>query len=205
MIALPQERSNFSRFLQGIKMKKYWLIPLMILFGAPYANSCGGQFDPASGTCRIIGPDGKMILYNSAPPQSGYSGGYSSDDYSNAPSQPIPFYAAIAVNRNTGDWGWSTGTLAESSAIEDAKNNCEKAGNGPCDTTATQLNGCLAMASSRGKNGSWSYFLSNSGTCGSVEKEALSNCRASKAKNCKIEIGQLDSEYQYLVEPLLRN
>jgi len=105
MIALPQERSNFSHFLQGIKMKKYWLIPLMILIGSPYANSCGGQFDPASGTCRIIGPDGKMILYNSAPPQSGYSGGYSSDDYSNAPSQPIPFYAAIAVNRNTGDWG----------------------------------------------------------------------------------------------------
>ena len=85
------------------------------------------------------------------------------------------------------------------------KNNCEKAGNGPCDTTATQVNGCLAMASSRGKNGRWSYFLSNSGTCGSVEKEALSNCRASKAKNCKIEIGQLDSEYQYSVEPLLRN
>ena len=109
------------------------------------------------------------------------------------------------MNRNTGDWGWSTGTLTEFSAIEDAKNNCEKAGNGPCEDTATQLNGCLAMASSRGKNGSWSYFLSNSGTCGSVEKEALSNCRASKAKNCKIEIGQLDSEYQYLVEPLLRN
>ena len=193
MIALPQERSNFSRFLQGIKMKKYWLIPLMILAGSPYANSCGGQFDPASGTCRIIGPDGKMILYNSAPPQSGYSGGYSSDDYSNAPSQPIPSYAAIAVNRNTGDWGWSTGTLTEFSAIEDAKNNCEKAGNGPCEATATQL------------NGSWSYFLSNSGTCGSVEKEALSNCRASKAKNCKIEIRQLDSEYQYMVEPLLRN
>ena len=86
-------------------MKKYWLIPLMILIGSPYANSCGGQFDPATGTCRIIGPDGKMILYNSAPPQSGYSGGYSSDDYSNIPSRPIPFYAAIAVNRNTGDWG----------------------------------------------------------------------------------------------------
>ena len=98
-------------------MKKYWLIPLMILAGSPYANSCGGQFDPASGTCRIIGPDGKMILYNSAPPQSGYSGGYSSDDYSNAPSQPIPSYAAIAVNRNTGDWGWSTGTLTEFSAM----------------------------------------------------------------------------------------
>ena len=120
-------------------------------------------------------------------------------------ANPSLFYAAIAVNRNTGDWGWSTGTLAESSAIEDAKNNCEKQGMAHVTLRATQLNGCLAMASSRGKNGSWSYFLSNSGTCGSVEKEALSNCRASKAKNCKIEIHQLDSEYQYLVEPLLRN
>ena len=45
-------------------MKKYWLIPLMMLACSPYANSCGGQFDPATGTCRIIGPDGRMIMYN---------------------------------------------------------------------------------------------------------------------------------------------
>ena len=202
MIALPQERSNFYRFLQGIKMKKYWLILLMMLAGNIYANP---TYDATRGALQN---DPSLCGYGYNPncsSQSGYSGGYSSDDYSNAPSQPIPSYAAIAVNRNTGDWGWSTGTLTEFSAIEDAKNNCEKAGNGPCEATATQLNGCLAMASSRGKNGSWSYFLSNSGTCGSVEKEALSNCRASKAKNCKIEIRQLDSEYQYLVEPLLRN
>ncbi len=183
-------------------MKKYWLILLTMFAGNTYANP---TYDATRGALQN---DPSLCSYGYNPncsTQGGYSGGYSSDDYSNAPSQPIPFYAAIAVNRNTGDWGWSTGTLTEFSAIEDAKNNCEKAGNGPCDTTATQLNGCLAMASSRGKNGSWSYFLSNSGTCGSVEKEALSNCRASKAKNCKIEIHQLDSEYQYLVEPLLRN
>jgi hypothetical protein len=48
-------------------MKKYWLIPLMMLAFTSYANSCGGQFDPATGTCRIIGPDGRMIMYNSAP------------------------------------------------------------------------------------------------------------------------------------------
>ena len=183
-------------------MKKYWLILLMMPAGNIYANP---TYDATRGALQN---DPSLCGYGynpNCPPQSGYSGGYSSDDYSNIPSRPITFYAAIAVNRNTGDWGWSTGTLAESSAIEDAKNNCEKAGNGPCEATATQLNGCLAMASSRGKNGSWSYFLSNSGTCGSVEKEALSNCRASKAKNCKIEIRQLDSEYQYLVEPLLRN
>jgi len=183
-------------------MKKYWLILLMMLADNIYANP---TYDATRGALQN---DPSLCGYGYNPncsSQSGYSGGYSSDDYSNIPSRPITFYAAIAVNRNTGDWGWSTGTLAESSAIEDAKNNCEKVGNGPCEAAATQLNGCLAMASSRGKNGSWSYFFSNSGTCGSVEKEALSNCRASKAKNCKIEIHQLDSEYQYLVEPLLRN
>ena len=42
-------------------MKKYWLIPLMMLACSPYANSCGGQFDPATGTCRIIGPDGRIL------------------------------------------------------------------------------------------------------------------------------------------------
>ena len=47
-------------------MKKYWLIPLMMLAFTSYANSCGGQFDPTTGTCRIIGPDGRMIMYNSA-------------------------------------------------------------------------------------------------------------------------------------------
>ena len=129
--------------------------------------------------------------------QGGYSGGYSSDDYSNAPSQPIPFYAAIAVNRNTGDWGWSTGFLGESVAIMDARMHCEKAERGECEGAATQLNGCLAMASSKDKKGNWAYFFSNSGICGVVEKEALLNCQTSKAKNCQIEIRQLDAQYKY--------
>ena len=45
-------------------MKKYGLILFMMLACSPYANSCGGQFGPATGTCRIIGPDGSMIIYN---------------------------------------------------------------------------------------------------------------------------------------------
>ena len=177
-------------------MKKYWLIPLMILIGSPYANSCGGQFDPATGTCRIIGPDGKMILYNSAPPQSGYSSGYS-----NVPAEPprSDYYAAIAINKATGDWGWSTGFLGESVAIMDARMHCEKAERGECEGAATQLNGCLAMASSKDKKGNWAYFFSNSGICGVVEKEALLNCQASKAKNCQIEIRQLDANYPYFM------
>ncbi|WP_048750084.1 DUF4189 domain-containing protein [Aggregatibacter segnis] len=181
-------------------MKKYWLIPLMILIGSPYANSCGGQFDPATGTCRIIGPDGKMILYNSAPPQSGYSSGYS-----NVPVAPprSDYYAAIAINKATGGWGWSTGQLGANDASLDAIMNCEKAGQGKCEVVATQLSGCLAMASSKDKKGNWTYFFSHSGICGSVEQEALSDCKASKAKNCQIEIRQLDAHYKYVIDKLL--
>ena len=40
-------------------------------------------------------------------------------------------------------------------------------------------------------------FFSRSGTCGFVEQEALLNCQASKAKNCQIEIRQLDANYKY--------
>ena len=80
-------------------MKKYWLILLMILACSPYANSCGGQFDPATGTCRIIGPDGRMIMYNSAPPQGGYSNAQV------GPPVGSHYYAAIAINKATGDWG----------------------------------------------------------------------------------------------------
>ena len=181
-------------------MKKYWLIPLMILIGSPYANSCGGQFDPASGTCRIIGPDGKMILYNSAPPQSGYSSGYS-----NVPAEPprSDYYAAIAINKATGGWGWSTGQLGANDASLDAIMNCEEAKQGKCEVVATQLSGCLAMASSKDKKGNWTYFFSHSGICGSVEQEALSHCKASKAKNCQIEIRQLDAHYKYVIDKLL--
>ena len=186
-----QERSNFSHFLQGIKMKKYWLILFMMLACSPYANSCGGQFDPATGTCRIIGPDGRMIMYNSAPTQGGYSNAQV------GPPVGSDYYAAIAINKATGDWGWSTGFLGESVAIMDARMHCEKAERGECEGAATQLNGCLAMASSKDKNGNWTYFFSRSGICGTVEQEALLNCQASKAKNCQIEIRQLDANYKY--------
>jgi len=89
-------------------MKKYWLILLTMFAGNTYANP---TYDATRGALQN---DPSLCSYGYNPncsTQGGYSGGYSSDDYSNAPSQPIPFYAAIAVNRNTGDWGWSTGTL----------------------------------------------------------------------------------------------
>ena len=121
--------------------------------------------------------------------------------YSNAPVAPArsDYYAAIAINKATGDWGWSSGFLGESTAIMDARLHCEKAERGECEGAATQLNGCLAMASSKDKKGNWTYFFSRTGICGAVEQEALLHCQASKAKNCQIEIRQLDANYPYFM------
>ena len=43
------------------------------------------------------------------------------------------------------------------------------------------------------------------GLVAQLKKKHYQTVEQAKLKNCKIEIGQLDSEYQYLVEPLLRN
>ena len=164
-------------------MKKYWLILLMMLADNIYANP---TYDATRGALQN---DPSLCGYGYNPncsSQSGYSGGYSSNDYSDAPSRPIPFYAAIAVNRNTGDWGWSTGTLTEFSAIEDAKNNCEKAGNGPCDTTATQLNGCLAMASSRGKTAVGLISYQIRGLAAQLKKKHYQTVEQAKLKTVKL-------------------
>ena len=172
-------------------MKKYWLILLTMFSGNTYANP---TYDVTRGALQN---DPSLCGYGYNPNCSS-QGGYSSD-YSNVPAAPprSDYYAAIAINKATGDWGWSTGFLGESVAIMDARMHCEKAERGECEGAATQLNGCLAMASSKDKKGNWAYFFSNSGICGVVEKEALLNCQTSKAKNCQIEIRQLDAHYKY--------
>ena len=58
----------------------------------------------------------EMIMYNSAPPQGGYSNAQV------GPPVGSDYYAAIAINKATGDWGWSTGFLGESVAIDGCKN-----------------------------------------------------------------------------------
>ena len=167
-------------------MKKYWLILLTIFAGNTYAT-----YDATRGALQN---DPSLCSYGYNPNCSSQGG------YSNAQVGPpvgSDYYAAIAINKATGDWGWSTGFLGESVAIMDARMHCEKAERGECEGAATQLNGCLAMASSKDKNGNWTYFFSRSGICGTVEQEALLNCQASKAKNCQIEIRQLDANYKY--------
>lgn len=168
-------------------MKKYWLIPLMMLACNTYANP---TYDATRGALQN---DPLLCAYGYNPNCSSQGG------YSNATVVPerSDYYAAIAINKATGDWGWSTGNLRESWAIMEAKINCQQALRGECEGAATQLNGCLAMASSKDGKGNWSYFFSRTGVCGVVEREALLYCLASKAKNCQIEIPQLDAHYQY--------
>ena len=82
-------------------MKKLLVVLLGLASLNVYANGCGGEYQPATGTCRIIDSSGRQILYNVGKPQS------SNSDYSqNQPSVvniDVPSkYGAWAVNPKTG-------------------------------------------------------------------------------------------------------
>lgn len=49
-------------------MKKLLFIFLGLASFNVYANSCGGEYQPATGTCRIIDSSGRQILYNVGTP-----------------------------------------------------------------------------------------------------------------------------------------
>ena len=93
-------------------MKKLILIALGLVSFDVYANGCGGEYQAATGTCRIIDGSGRQILYNVPPPKSGNS---------SPPPKKIVYvskYGAIATNEKT---GISSGALNKDS-IEEAKN-----------------------------------------------------------------------------------
>lgn len=45
-------------------MKKLFVVLLGLASLNVYANGCGGEYQPATGTCRIIDSSGRQILYN---------------------------------------------------------------------------------------------------------------------------------------------
>ena len=45
-------------------MKKLLVVLLGLASLNVYANGCGGEYQPATGTCRIIDSSGRQILYN---------------------------------------------------------------------------------------------------------------------------------------------
>ena len=164
-------------------MKKLFLIALGLVSFDVYANGCGGEYQAATGTCRIIDGSGRQILYNVPPPQSG--------SRSSPPPKKIVYvskYGAIATNEKT---GISSGALNKDS-IEEAKNEaikaCEQGGrNAPCKVAIWAGNACLAAAT--GKEGKkFRVFYTAREKPGQAEPAALKQCNKAGLKNCEITI-----------------
>jgi hypothetical protein len=163
-------------------MKKLILIALGLVSFDVYANGCGGEYQAATGTCRIIDGSGRQILYNVPPPKSGNS---------SPPPKKIVYvskYGAIATNEKT---GISSGALNKDS-IEEAKNEaikaCEQGGrNAPCKVAIWAGNACLAAAT--GKEGKkFRVFYTAREKPGQAEPAALKQCNKAGLKNCEITI-----------------
>ena len=163
-------------------MKKLLLIALGLVSFNVYANGCGGEYQAATGTCRIIDGSGRQILYNVPPPQSGNS---------TPPPKKIVYvskYGAVATNEKT---GISSGALNKDS-IEEAKHEaikaCEQGGrNAPCKVAICAGNACLAAAT--GKEGKkFRVFYTAREKPGQAEPAALKQCNKAGLKNCEITI-----------------
>ncbi|EIG27685.1 DUF4189 domain-containing protein [Neisseria sicca] len=163
-------------------MKRLFLIVLGLVSFNVYANGCGGEYQAATGTCRIIDGSGRQILYNVPPPQSGNS---------TPPSKKIVYvskYGAVATNEKT---GISSGALNKDS-IDEAKNEaikaCEQGGrNAPCKVAIWAGNACLAAAT--GKEGKkFRVFYTAREKPGQAEPAALKQCNKAGLKNCEITI-----------------
>ena len=165
-------------------MKKLLFIFLGLASFNVYANSCGGEYQPATGTCRIIDSSGRQILYNVGPPQSSNGGSVQNSPKVvniNVPSK----YGAWAVNLKTGIAGGALNKDSRAAAEEEAIKTCEQGGrNAPCKIGASVRNGCIAVA--QGKSGKkWKAFPGIKKP-GLAEAEALRKCQASGYSQCTI-------------------
>ena len=88
-------------------MKKLLLVLLGLSSINIYANGCGGEYQPATGTCRIIDGSGRQILYNVGKPQSSNSD--STQNQTNVINIKVPSkYGAWAINPKNRYIRWST-------------------------------------------------------------------------------------------------
>ena len=166
-------------------MKKLLFILLGLASFNVYANGCGGEYQPATGTCRIIDSSGRQILYNVGTPQSSNGGSVQNSPKVvniNVPSK----YGAWAVNIKTGISAGSINMDSREAAEREAIKSCEQGGrNAPCVVGAWFRNGCLAVA--QGKSGKkLKTFYGNAAQIGQAEPAALRKCQASGAVQCKI-------------------
>lgn len=164
--------------------------PLLLIFLGfvslnAYSQNCGGEFQPETGTCRIIGPDGKVVMYNSSPPQS--------ESY---PAQKkiiqttivhkASKYGAIAHNAKTGVAGGAINMNTLTDAKVEAIKRCENGGqNAPCKVVAWVKNGCLAAAKGKFEK-SGKLFKATAEQSGQVEQIVIDQCITSGASGCRI-------------------
>lgn len=176
-------------------MKKLILIFLGLASFNVYANSCGGEYQPATGTCRIIDSSGRQILYNVGPPQSSSSGSVQNSPKVvniNVPSK----YGAWAVNLKTGIAGGALNMNSRAAAEKEAIKTCEHGGrNAPCIVSAWVRNGCIAVA--QGKEGKQSRVFSGTTEPGRAEAEALRKCQTAGVPQCKIVVSEACSLPKY--------
>ena len=160
---------------------------LFVLFGLIsldiYANGCGGEYKPATGTCRIIDSSGRQILYNVGKPQSSNNGSAQTKIVNiDVPSK----YLALAINMKTGLSGGALDMDSLEAAKKQAIKTCEQGGrNAPCKIAVWVRNGCLAVAQGRHK-GKWKTFYGVD-DLGRAEANALNQCHAvSGITQCRI-------------------
>ena len=136
-------------------MKKMLFVLLGLASLNVYANGCGGEYQPATGTCRIIDSSGRQILYNVGRPQSSNSGSTQPQIINiDVPSK----YGAWAFNPKTGIAGGALDMNSREEAEREAIKTCERGGsNAPCKIEVWGQNGCIAVA--QGKLGKkWKLF-----------------------------------------------
>ena len=162
-------------------MKKLLFILLGLASFNVYANGCGGEYQPATGTCRIIDSSGRQILYNVGTPQSSNVQNSPKVVNINVPSK----YGAWAVNLKTGISAGSINMDSREAAEREAIKSCEQGGrNAPCVVGAWVRNGCIAVA--QGKSGKKVKTFYGIETLGQAEPTALRKCQAAGAVQCKI-------------------
>ena len=163
-------------------MKKLLFVLLGLASLNVYANGCGGEYQPATGTCRIIDSSGRQILYNVGS-NSGSAQSQPSVVNIDVPSR----YGAWAINLKTGISADAINAPSLEVAKKGAIKACEQNGkNAPCKVKAWVRNGCLAVA--KGKlNGKWMSFP-RSEAPGLVEDKALKACQTSGYSQCTIAV-----------------
>ena len=155
-------------------MKKMLFVLLGLASLNVYANGCGGEYQPATGTCRIIDSSGRQILYNVGSPTQSQPRVVNI----NVPSK----YGAWAINPKTGIAGGALEMNSPAEAKKQAIKTCERGGkNKPCKVVIWVRNSCIAVA--QGKDGMLYYGTTPPGM---AEAEALRKCQENGALQCRI-------------------